>query len=1162
MQLRQISALDECYRFDSDTLFLTGLQALVRVLLLQHRRDLKAGLNTAGFVSGYRGSPLGGLDRELWRARKSLDPANVRFQPGLNEDLAATSIWGSQQVGLFPGARYDGVFALWYGKGPGVDRSGDAFKHGNYAGTSRHGGVLVAAGDDHTCKSSSLPQQSEYAFIDAMMPILNPADVEELVDFGLLGFALSRFSGCWVGFKVIQETADATQTVSVVDDAPVIVTPDFELPPGGLNIRWPDPPNDQEYRLQRYKLDAAVAFARANSLNHVVIDAAAPRLGIVTTGKAHLDVLQALEDLGIDRRRASEIGIKIFKVGMSWPLEPEGIREFAEGLDEILVVEEKRGVVESQLKEQLYNWRAKLRPLIIGKHDESGEWILPSTGELTPARIARILARRMQRFYSSPDVDQRVAFLEEQEKHLTALVRDAHRMPHFCSGCPHNTSTRVPDGSRAIAGIGCHFMAAWMDRDTITYTQMGGEGATWIGQAPFTTTPHVFQNIGDGTYAHSGILAIRAAVAAGVNITYKILYNDAVAMTGGQPVEGHLTVARVARQLEAEGVRPIMIVSDHPEKYADRSGLPAGVTVHHRHGLDRLQRELREVGGASALIYDQTCAAELRRKRKRGVVPEPSRRVVINDLVCEGCGDCNVQSNCLSVLAYETEFGRKRRINQSSCNQDYSCLEGFCPSFVTLEGAHRNPPTPLAAEKVPSLPEPASPALGSVYNILIAGVGGTGVVTASGLIGLAAHLEGKAVLQLDQTGLAQKFGAVLSHVRIAPDREHVHGMRIPAGQVDLLLGSDLIVAAEAESLSMLSAERSSVIVNTHEEMPPSFIGDPDFSFPGQRLLEELRRRSRPGRLSTLEATRLASALLGDSIAANVFMLGFAFQRALLPLASQSLYRALELYGVNVEENKQTFDWGRYTAESPEEVEQMALGVENDAKRSDSLADAIRRRVEFLEAYQDRAYADRYRERLRHIEAAEEAIAPGSRRLTEAVARNYFKLLAYKDEYEVARLHTETGFLESLRRNFGTEFKLKFHFSPPLIARNDPDSGRPRKYELGGWVLPVLRVLAKLKWLRGTRLDPFGWSKERRTERALIEEYEQLLERLVAELDAARLELAVELAALPDSVRGFGPIKEAAVKRYRGARQAKLALWQSARKPAPREAGREASVSAA
>jgi indolepyruvate ferredoxin oxidoreductase len=1153
MQLRQIARLDEWYRFeDSGPLFITGLQALVRLLLAQRHRDKLAGLNTAGFVSGYRGSPLGGLDRELWRGAPYLDAAHIRFQPGLNEDLAATSIWGTQQANLFEGAKHDGVFGMWYGKGPGVDRSGDPLKHGNAAGTSRYGGVIAVAGDDHTCKSSSLPHQSEYAFIDASMPVMNPANIEEIVELGLYGYALSRFSGCWVGLKVTQETADATQNFALLPQALEIVTPDFALPPGGLNIRWPDPPNDQERRLQRFKLPAARAFARANSLDRTIIDSRYPRLGLVTTGKAHLDVLQALDDLGIDAARASEVGIKLFKVGMSWPLEPEAIRQFAEGLEEIVVIEEKRGVVESQLKEQLYNWQAQRRPLIVGKQDERGEWLLPPNGELTPALIARVLAKRMRRFHSSTDIEERVRFLEQQDRRLAAVEDDVQRLPHFCSGCPHNTSTRVPEGSRAVGGIGCHYMAAWMDRDTVTFTQMGGEGATWIGQAPFTETQHVFQNLGDGTYAHSGTLAIRAAVAAGVNMTYKILFNDAVAMTGGQPVEGHLTVAGVAQQLVGEGVKPIIVVTDEPHKYAGANGLPPSVTVHHRRELERLQRELREVRGVSALIYDQTCAAELHRKRKRGQVPTPDRRVVINELVCEGCGDCNVQSNCLSVMALETEFGRKRRINQSSCNQDFSCLNGFCPSFVSLRGAKRNAPRPLAAAALPSLPEPQQAVFDGVYNALIAGVGGTGVITASGLLGLAAHLEGKAVHQLDQTGLAQKYGGVLSHVRIAADPRNLHGMRVPAGQVDLLLGADLMVAAGKEPLSMLSPARSAVVVNTHEEMPSDFIRDRDFAFPGKRLLGWLRGAGRSGAMATLDATRLASALLGDSIGANVLMLGFAFQRGLLPVSGAALYRALELYGRNVEENKLAFDWGRFAAESPEQVERLAL--EGSAPVTASLPEAIARREEFLVGYQNRAYAERYRARLARIAAVEQRVRPGSSNLQDAVARNYFSVLAYKDEYEVARLHTESGFVESVKRNFGDDARMSFHFSPPLFARGDSATGRPRKYELGPWVLPILRVLAKLKWLRGTKLDPFGFSADRRLERELLARYEALLDRVADEVDDSRFELAVELAQLPAQVRGYGPVKSAAAERARGAEQALWAQWA-----APAAAERRASA---
>jgi indolepyruvate ferredoxin oxidoreductase len=1125
---------------------MTGLQALVRMLLTQGRRDRDAGLNTAGFVSGYRGSPLGALDRELWRARPFLEAADIRFQPGLNEELAATSIWGTQQVNLFPGARHDGVFGLWYGKGPGVDRSGDAFKHANAAGTAARGGVLVVAGDDHACRSSTLPHQSEYAYIDAMMPVLNPADVEEIIEFGLKGYELSRFSGCWVGLKITQETADATQVVRLVPDELLLRRPDFDMPPGGLNIRWPDPPRDQEYRLQRYKLDAAVAFARANLLNRIVIDAAEPRLGIVTIGKSHLDVLQALEDLGIDRRRASELGIRLLKVGMSWPLEPEGVLAFAHGLDEIVVVEEKRGVVESQLKEQLYNSRAASRPLVVGKQDERGEWILPPTGDLTPTRIARVLAKRIGRFHSSRDIEERARFLEQQGPELGEPPPDTQRLPHFCSGCPHNTSTRVPEGSRAVGGIGCHYMASWMDRDTFTFTQMGGEGASWIGQAPFTETPHVFQNLGDGTYAHSGSLAIRAAVAAGVDITYKILFNDAVAMTGGQPVEGGLTVERIVRQLAGEGVDPIVVVTVDTARYRGAGALPAGIEVRDRRDLDRVQQELRERRGVSALVYDQTCAAELHRKRKRGQVPVPTRRVAINELVCEGCGDCNLQSNCLSVMPLETELGRKRRINQSSCNQDFSCLEGFCPSFVTLDGARRASPLPLASKTVPSLPEPEAAVIGAqAYNVLIAGVGGTGVVTASGLLGLAAHLEGKAVLQLDQTGLAQRFGAVLSHVRIAVDRERMHGMRIPTGQVDLLLGADLIAAAGAEPLGLLSVDRSAVIVNTHHEMPSSFVRDRDFRVPERELLHALRSRCRGDGFATMDATRLASALLGDSIAANVFLLGFAFQRGRLPLSGPALYRALELYGVDVDRNKRAFDWGRFTAHDGAEVEALAGAARPIEPGSTAvLAEVIAYRERFLESYQDRDYAERYAARVERIAASELRVRPGSEALADAVARNYFKLLAYKDEYEVARLYTETGFLDGLRRNFGPDVRVRFHMSPPLLAKTDPATGRPRKYELGGWMIGAMRLLARLRRLRGTRLDPFGRLPERRMERRLIAEYEQLLDRIAFDLDEESFELCVELASLPDRVRGFGPVKQQAVELYDAARRKLLERWDA------------------
>ena len=1121
--LRHIERLDECYQLDRKTLFITGLQALVRLLLLQRSRDRDEGLNTAGFVSGYRGSPLGGLDRELWRASRVLDEAQIRFQPGLNEELAATSIWGTQQASLFPDTQVDGVFGLWYGKGPGVDRSGDAFKHGNAAGTAPRGGVLVVAGDDHTAKSSTLPQQSEYAFIDAMMPVLNPANVQELIEFGLMGIALSRYSGCWVGMKVIQDTADASQTIEFDHDTLKIVTPDFELPPGGLGIRWPDPPNDQEARLHRYKLRAAAAFAQANGLDRIVIDGARAQLGLVTTGKSHADTLQALDDMGISKQRAGEIGIRLFKVGMSWPLEPEGIRNFADGLKEILVIEEKRGVIEAQIKEQLFDWQSKNKPIIVGKFDEQGDPLLPSAGELTAATVATVLGNRLGRYYASPEIEQRLQFLSYKNDSVESLAGNDARRPHFCSGCPHNTSTRVPEGSYAIAGIGCHFMAAWMGRNTETYTQMGGEGATWIGHAPYSRTEHVFQNLGDGTYAHSGSLAIRAAVSAGVNITYKILYNDAVAMTGGQPVEGSLTVGRVAQQLVAEGVHPVVIVTDNPDKYARDYQRPTGVSFHHRRELDKLQRELREQRGVSALIYDQACAAELRRKRKRGLIETPAKRVIINEMVCEGCGDCSRVSNCLSVVPVETEFGRKRAINQSSCNRDFSCLEGFCPSFVTLTGAEPKVPVPLDPE---ALPPPTKVDLPSSYNILVAGVGGTGVVTASGLIGLAAHLEGKVVMELDQTGLAQKFGAVLSHIRIAENSEDLHGARIPAGQVDLMLGGDLLVAAGKEVLISLADDRSAVIVNTHEEMPPNFINDGDLEFPGQALLSALGRASRPDGFFALDASRLATALTGDSFSANVFLLGVALQRGLLPVSAESLERGLELFGSNVEKNKRALAWGRYAVLDIDKVEEFAGGINLARELPKTFDEIVAHRRNYLSEYQDDAYAERYQREVSRIHTAEQSFRSGSTELAEAVARNYFKLLAYKDEYEVARLYTEAGFLDQLRTEYQGNVKPRFYFSPPWIAGLDPNSGRPKKYEFGSWILAPLRLLAKVRRLRGTLLDPFSYTKERRLEQRLIEDYEALLSSLVECLDEDHFMVAVELVEQPDRIRGYGPIKEA------------------------------------
>jgi indolepyruvate ferredoxin oxidoreductase len=1152
--------LDDKYALEKGRVYLTGTQALVRLPMLQRQRDALAGLNTACFISGYRGSPLGGLDQALWRARPFVEKNRIRFQPAINEELAATAVWGSQQVGLFPGAKYDGVFALWYGKGPGVDRSGDALKHGNAAGSSRYGGVLLLAGDDHTCKSSTLPHQSEFAFVDALIPVLNPAGVQEMLDLGLYGWALSRYSGCWVALKTIAETVDSSASVAIDPERVQIALPeDFAMPAGGLNIRWPDPPLDQEERLHRFKLAAAQAFVRANRLDRIVIDSPRPRFGIVTSGKSYGDVRQALDELGIDHREAARIGLRLYKVAMSWPLEGEQLRRFAEGLEEILVVEEKRALIEGQIKDALYHLPPARRPRVIGKYDENRLPVLPSTGELAPGQIARVIGERIARFDAAPHLAERLATIAARERQQGADIVPFVRTPYFCPGCPHNTSTKVPEGSRALAGIGCHYLAQFMDRATATFTQMGGEGVPWIGQAPFTETAHVFANLGDGTYTHSGILAIRAAIAAGVNITYKILFNDAVAMTGGQPIDGGLDVPTLTRQLAAEGVRHIVVVTDEPDKYAAGAAFAPGTKVHHRAELDAVQRTLRGIPGVTALVYDQTCAAEKRRRRKRGRLPDPPQRVVINDLVCEGCGDCSKVSNCLAVVPVDTEFGRKRAIDQSNCNKDYSCIDGFCPSFVTVHGGglRRRRLGAPNEEGLPPLPEPVPPALDRPYGILVAGVGGTGIVTIGALLGMAAHLEGKGCTVLDMTGLAQKGGAVLSHVRIARDQEQIHAVRIAAGGADLLLGCDLVVAAGAEALGKLSGEKSRAVVNTHEVMTGAFTRDPDLTFPGSDLRHSIVAALGAERVAFVDATRLATALFGDAIATNPFLLGYAYQRGLVPLSAAAIERAIALNAVAVERNRSAFRWGRYAAIDPERVAARALpaaAIPESHRLSATLDELIERRVAFLTAYQDAAYAERYRQRVARVRQREGAAVPGSHALTDAVARALFKLMAYKDEYEVARLYTESDFLKRLEETFEGPYRLRFHLAPPILGDRDPATGHLRKRDFGPWMLAVFRLLARLKRLRGTPFDIFGRSPERRLERRLIAEYEELIEEVLAGLGPANHAVAVELARLPLEIRGFGHVKEAAVARAAAKRQELLARFRAS--PAPRAVAAE------
>jgi indolepyruvate ferredoxin oxidoreductase len=1152
--------LDDKYTLERGRIYLNGTQALTRLPMMQRQRDLAAALNTACFISGYRGSPLGGLDQSLWGARKHLKEEHVHFEPGLNEDLAATAVWGSQQVNMFDGAKYDGVFAMWYGKGPGVDRSGDAFKHGNAAGTSPHGGVLVLAGDDHACKSSTLPHQSEYAFMDASIPVLNPSGVQEILDYGLYGWAMSRYSGCWIAMKTIAETVDSSASVHVAPDRVAIVLPqDFEMPPGGLNIRWPDAPLDQEFRLHRHKLYAALAFARANKLDRVVIDSPKPRFGIVTTGKSYLDVRQALEDLGIDDAFAAELGIRVYKVGMSWPLEREGMRHFAEGLEEILVVEEKRAVIENQLKEQLYNWREDVRPRVVGKFDEERNWILPSPSELSPATIAKVIARRIAKFHTSPRIEDRLKFLAAKEAQLALLKPAVARVPYFCSGCPHNTSTKVPDGSRALGGIGCHYMATWMpDRRTETFTQMGGEGVPWIGQAPFTTTKHVFTNLGDGTYNHSGVLAIRAAVAAKANITYKILFNDAVAMTGGQRHDGEvLTVAAIAQQVWAEGVARLVVVADDTDRYPTDAGLPAHTPVYHRDALDEVQRDLRETAGVTVIIYDQVCAAEKRRRRKRGLMVDPPRRVFINEEVCEGCGDCSKQSNCLSVVPVETEFGRKRAIDQSSCNKDMSCVKGFCPSFVTVHGGKpKTVDTGDAAVDFPPLPEPTLPSLDHPYGILVTGVGGTGVVTIGALLGMAAHLEGKGVSVLDMTGLAQKGGAVFSHIRIAKAPDDIAAVRIAAGGAHLLLGCDLLVSASADGLSKLGRGISKAIVNSAETITGGFTQDPDLRFPTVSTREVLVEATGKDSIEFIDAARLAMALLGDSIAANLFILGYAWQKGLVPLTSAAIEQAITLNNVAVDFNKQSFAWGRRAAVYPEAVEAAAKpkpAAQAGRALSETLDEAIERRARQLVEYQDQAYAERYLTVVKRMAQAEAARAPGRSGLTDAVARALYKLMAYKDEYEVARLYTDGRFQQRLAEQFEGKISLEFHLAPPFLARRDPATGHLKKQSFGPWMMLGFRLLARMKHLRGTNWDIFGQTEERRSEKRLIGEYIAIVEEIIQRVTQNNYAAALELAKIPDRIRGFGHIKEA---NLRDAKKAEAQLLAAFRAPVPRAVAAE------
>jgi indolepyruvate ferredoxin oxidoreductase len=1122
--LRTDVSLSDAFTQTSGPAYLTGTQALLVMALQQRRFDQARGLNTEGFISGYRGSPLSSVDTEAWRWRTQLEVGGVRFHPGINEDLAVTSVWGTQQVALDPKARVQGVFSMWYGKGAGLDRCGDAMRHAHGAGSSIHGGVLAVCGDDHALKSSSQAYHSEPTFADLLMPVLYPADMQEMIRFGLLGWEMSRFSGCWIGFKVLAEIVNSTGLVDLGLDGFDVVRPDETGLSPDRHIRWPDPWPNVERRLHEVKLPAARAFARVNGVDRTISRAKRARLAIVAPGKSYLDVVEALESLGLSVADAAERGVAIYKVGMLWPLDTDPIARFVEDAKLVLVVEEKRDLIEAQLRAALYDQPEARRPRVIGRHDETGRPLFPSVSELTPDLIARVLAERLKLFAPSEAIDARLAALD-----LAVAARQpalVSRGPYFCSGCPHSTSTVVPEGSRALGGVGCHYMAVDMERSTDTFTQMGGEGANWIGTAPFTNTGHVFVNMGEGTYFHSGSLAIRACVAAGVNVTYKILFNDAVAMTGGQPVDGQLTVPQITAQLRAEGVERIEVVAEDPDHYPANAGFASGVRISPRDYLDAVQRELREVPGVSALIFDQACATEKRRRRKRGTMAKATRRVFINQAVCEGCGDCGVKSNCLSVVPSETALGRKRRIDQSTCNQDASCVKGFCPSFVTIDGGElrRSAPADLALDNLPLPTRRAIPA-GESFDILVTGVGGSGVVTIGAVLGMAAHLEGKAFTVHDRLGMAQKFGGVWSHIRLAARPEDLTGVRIQARKAALLIGGDLGVTAEPQSLQVVDPERTPILVNTDQTVTGAFTRAPDFDFKSAAILARLRGATKAG-VEAVDATALATALLGDAIGANMLLLGFAWQRGWVPLSFEAIDKALDLNGVALAMNRKAFALGRKLAVDPD-----AVRLAPPAPLPQTLDEVVAHRSKLLTDWQDGAYAARYRALVDVAVEAEGRIAGADGGFTLAVARTAAKLMAYKDEYEVARLYADPAFRRELESAFEGG-KLKFHLAPPLFARKDPVTGQLLKREYGDWMLPAFKLLARLRVLRGTWLDPFGRLADRREERALIGEYEALVRDLARDLNAANYEVAKSLAAAPAQIRGYGHVKEASIAKWR------------------------------
>lgn len=1146
--------------------FLTGTQALVRLPLMQSALDTARGLNTAGFISGYRGSPLGMVDQELWHAQEILTRQKIRFLPAINEELGATAILGSQQVESDPQRTVDGIFAYWYGKGPGVDRAADALKHGNAYGSSPTGGVLIVAGDDHGCVSSSMPHQSDVSFQAWGVPTVSPGSVAEYLEFGLYGWALSRFSGAWVGLTALSEVVESATTVDIDETlarvaawkpAPeVIRQTGFVAPVDGLHYRSQDPPSPKiEVRLQ-HKLDAVRAFAAVNSIDRHIITAEQASVGIITCGKAHYDLIEVFRRLELSLDELAAAGVRLYKVGLSFPIEQKRVIDFARGLTQILVIEEKAPIVEGQLRDLFYNGRHGVRPILTGKHDAIGKQQISAIGELRPSRLIETVANWLAQH--SPKLDRRQHVVDFTLPNLLSNVSDkVKRIPYFCSGCPHNTSTRVPQGSQALAGIGCHFMASWMGRNTSGQIQMGGEGVDWAGHGPYSRTAHVFQNLGDGTYYHSGYLAIRQSVAAKSNITYKILFNEAVAMTGGQPIDGTLSVDAIARQVEAEGVKALAIVSDDITQYEPiRSRFPAYTTFHDRSELDQVQRSLREISGVTVLIYQQTCAAVKRRRRKSGELADPPKRLFINQAVCEGCGDCAVQSNCLSIMPVETPFGRKRMINQSSCNKDYTCAKGFCPSFVVVKGGMlrkraevlKNIGGGVLAARIDKLPQPAAHVWAGPYDLLVTGVGGTGIITVGALLAMAAHLEHKFSSVLDFMGFAQKGGAVLSFVRFAQRREHLNQVRIDTQQADAHLACDLVVAASNEALQTVRRGRTRILANIHEIPIPESLHNPDADLHVDALLEKIRYAAGSEMVETFDAQELAEQFLGDTISANVLSLGYAWQRGLIPLGLRAMMRAIELNEVAVDTNKMAFNLGRLAAADPnllDELRSENAAAENPVMTVDAL---IAHRIEHLRAYQDEAYAQRYRNLVERVRTAEQKLCGegGDLRLTEKVAFNFAKLMAYKDEYEVARLFTDTTFQKQIESQFEGDYTLEFQIAPPLFAALGRSGEPPRKKRYGPWMMRCLRVLARARRLRGTWLDVFGHTQERCLERELIVEYENRMLELLPQLTEGNVAQATEIAALPEKIRGFGHIRTASIKLAREKERELLQRFDSSR----------------